>query len=291
MPLIVYLRRKSCFMKTDFLNNVFIVTGAGSGIGRQIALQAAMRGAEVLAADINKTMLHETQQIGEQQGLQMKTYELDVADKKAVYAFADIIIPQLNEQKLVLINNAGVALFSGSFHSTSQDDFEWLMNINLWGVIRMTKAFYPYFIKHNKGHIVNLSSVFGFGGFANQTAYCTAKFGVRGFTEAMRMELLGTGIQITAVHPGGIKTNIMRSAQPKGPELTEAMHVKATATFDKIAMTSPEKAAALILEAVKRKKQRLVIGKDGRVIDIITRMFPVGYTKIFKRKMDRTFRV
>jgi butyryl-CoA dehydrogenase len=277
-------------MKTAFSNNVFIVTGAGSGIGRQVALQAAMSGADVIATDINTTTLQETKQIAAGQGLQMAIYELDVADKKAVYDFADMIIPQLKGQKLVLINNAGVGLFSGNFHSTNQDDFEWLMNINLWGVIRMTKAFYPYFIRHNDGHIVNLSSVFGLGGFANQTAYCTAKFGVRGFTEALRMELLGTGIITTTVHPGGIKTNIMRSATPKGPQLTQVMHAKATATFDQIAMTTPEKAAALILQAVKRKKQRLVIGKDGRVIDIITRMIPVGYTKIFKRKMDKTFK-
>ncbi|MGI8637992.1 MAG: SDR family NAD(P)-dependent oxidoreductase [Segetibacter sp.] len=277
-------------MSNHFVNTVFIVTGAGSGIGRQVALQAAKAGAAVKAAEINTSTLAETREIGGQQGLQMETFALDVADKKAVYEFADLVIPKLEGRKLVLVNNAGVGLFSGSFHSTNQDDFEWLMNINIWGVIRMTKAFYPYFIKQNQGHIVNLSSVFGLGGFANQTAYCTAKFGVRGFTEALRMELLGTGIDTTCVHPGGIKTNIMRSALPKGPELTEAMHAKATATFDKVAMTTPEKAASLILEAVKRKKQRLVIGKDGRVIDVITRMIPVGYTKIFKRKMDKTFK-
>lgn len=273
-----------------FTNSVLIVTGAGSGIGRQVALQAAKVGATVIAADINTTTLDETKMLGLQQGLQMDVHELDVADKKAVYAFAATITPELDGRKLILVNNAGVGLFSGNFNNTNQEDFEWLMNINLWGVIRMTKAFYPYFIQQNKGHIVNLSSVFGLGGFANQTAYCTAKFGVRGFTEALRMELVGTNIYTTCVHPGGIKTNIMRSAKPKGPEITEAMHVKAMATFDKIAMTTPEKAARLILDAVQRKKQRLVIGKDGKVIDMMTRLLPVAYTKIFKRKMDQTFR-
>lgn len=274
----------------DFSNCVLVVTGAASGIGRQVALQAASDGAVVIAADNNTTALDETKQLGLKQGLQMDTHALDVADKSAVHDFAGRIIPQLNGRKLILVNNAGVGLFSGNFHNTNQDDFEWLMNINLWGVIRMTKAFYPYFIQHNQGHIVNLSSVFGLGGFANQTAYCTAKFGVRGFTEALRMELLGTGIHTTCVHPGGIKTNIMRSAKPKGPGLTEAMHEKATATFDKVAMTTPEKAAQLILNAVKKKKQRLVIGNDGRTIDLITRFLPVAYTKIFKQKMDKTFK-
>ncbi|MCW3113048.1 MAG: family NAD(P)-dependent oxidoreductase [Segetibacter sp.] len=275
----------------NLIKSVLIVTGAGSGIGRQVALQGARDGAAVIASDINAATLEETKQMGDKEGLQIEVYTLDVADKKAVSDFAEAIIPQLKGQKLLLVNNAGVGLFSGNFYNTSQDDFEWLININLWGVIRMTKAFYPYFIKQNEGHIVNLSSVFGLGGFANQTAYCTAKFGVRGFTEALRMELIGTNIYTTCVHPGGIKTNIMRSATPKGPELTEAMHLKAIATFDKVAMTTPEKAARLILNAVKRKKQRLVIGNDGRAIDSITRLFPVAYSKIFKRKMDKAFKV
>jgi NAD(P)-dependent dehydrogenase (short-subunit alcohol dehydrogenase family) len=276
---------------TNFKDQVFVITGAASGIGRQLALQAGSRGAVVIAADINTTALNETKDLGIQQGFQMDVYTLDVADKKAVSDFAGMIIPQLDGRKLVLINNAGVGLFSGNFLNTAQDDFEWLININLWGVIRMTKAFYPYFIQQNEGHIVNLSSVFGLGGFANQAAYCTAKFGVRGFTESLRMELTGTNIYTTCVHPGGIKTNIMRAATPKGPGLTEAIHLKAIATFDKIAMTTPEKAASLILRAVERKQQRLVIGRDGRVIDTLTRLLPVAYTKIFKRQMDKTFKV
>jgi NAD(P)-dependent dehydrogenase (short-subunit alcohol dehydrogenase family) len=277
-------------MTTDFSNCVYVVTGAASGIGRQVALQAASRGAFVVAADINAAALEETKQMAAQKSVQMDTHVLDVADKKGVYDFAEIVKPLLKGRKLILINNAGVGLFSGNFYHTSQEDFEWLMNINLWGVIRMTKAFYPYFIERNEGHIVNLSSVFGLGGFANQTAYCTAKFGVRGFTEALRMELIGTGIYTTSVHPGGIKTNIMRAATPKGAGLTEEMHAKATANFDKIAMTTSERAAHLILEAVKRKKLRLVIGKDGRVIDMITRLLPVAYTRIFKKKMDEAFK-
>ena len=278
-------------MQSTFTGSVLIVTGAGSGIGREVALQGAYLGASVIAADINTSTLEETKQLCLQQGLYIDVYTLDVADKEAVYSFAEAIIPQLNGRKLILVNNAGVGLFSGKFESTSQEDFEWLMNINMWGVIRMTKAFYPYFMQHNQGHIVNLSSVFGLGGFAGQIAYCTAKFAVRGFTESLRMELVGTGIQTTCVHPGGIRTNIMRSATPKGPEITEAMHLKAITTFDKLAMTTAAKAARLILNAVKRKKQRLVIGSDGSVIDIMTRMLPVGYTKIFKRRMDQSFKM
>lgn len=278
-------------LTSDFANCVLIVTGAASGIGRQVALQSAACGATVFAADINTAGLKETQQMGKKQDLQIEIFALDVSDKEAIYRFANTIVPRLGNRKLILINNAGVGLFSGNFGNTSQDDFEWLMNINLWGVIRLTKAFYPYFLQQKKGHIVNISSVFGLGGFAGQTAYCTAKFGVRGFTEALRMELVGTEIDTTCVHPGGIKTNIMKAAAPRGSEITEEMHQKATATFEKIAMTSAEKAGALILNAVKRKKQRLVIGNDGRAIDLLTRLMPVGYTKIFKKKMDKTFKV
>ncbi len=235
-----------------FYNQVFVVTGAASGIGREVALQAATAGATVYAADINPAGLEETRQLAAGKNLHLHTLTLDVADKVAIDGFAQQVIPQLQNRKLVLINNAGVGLFSGNFADTDPADFEWLININLWGVIRMTKAFYPYFMQQNAGHIVNLSSVFGLGGFANQTAYCTAKFGVRGFTEALRMELVGTNIHTTCVHPGGIKTNIMRSAKPRG-KLTPEMHTKATQTFDKIAMTSAASAASQILTPCIRK--------------------------------------
>ncbi|MDB5248141.1 MAG: family NAD(P)-dependent oxidoreductase [Segetibacter sp.] len=275
---------------SSFSNATLIVTGAASGIGRQIALQASERGAEVIAADINVKALQETREIALNQGLRMEVHELDVADKNAVHDFADGIIPLLKGRKLILVNNAGVGLLSGNFYHTSEEDFEWLININLWGVIRMTKAFYPYFIQQNQGHIVNLSSVFGLGGFANQSAYCTSKFGVRGFTEAIRMELLGTHVHTTCVHPGGIKTNIVRSAIPKGSVTTAGMHEKAIVSFDKVARTTAEKAARLILKAIEKKQQKLTIGQDAKAIDLITRLFPVAYTWIFKRQMDKAFK-
>ena len=277
-------------MSLHFQDSVLIVTGAASGIGRQLALQGAKRGAVVIAGDKNTAALAETKQMGASDGLQMEVFTLDVSNKEAINDFAATVIPTLDGRRLVLINNAGVGLFSGKFQHTALDDFEDLVNINLWGVIRMTKAFYPYFVQQNRGHIVNISSVFGLAGITGQSAYCTSKFGVRGFTETLRMELAGTGILTTCVHPGGIKTNIMRAATPKGPEITEAMHLKSIAEFDEVAMTTPDKAARLILDAVKNKKQRLLIGKDARAMDIVTRLVPVGYTKIFKRTMDRVFR-
>lgn len=274
---------------SGFANSVVIVTGAASGIGRQLALQAAARGAAVIATDINSSGLEETREIGLQQVLHIETHALDVADKAAIRRFAERIIPQLAGRRLILINNAGVGLFSGSFQHTELADFEWLLNINLLGTIYMTKAFYPYFLEMNEGHIVNLSSVFGLAGAANQSAYCTSKFAVRGFTETLRMELMGTGIRTTAVHPGGIKTNIVKASLPKGAVATEAMHRQSIASFEKAARTSAEEAARQILDAVEKKKQRLVIGPDGKTIDRITRLFPVFYTKILKRQIEKAF--
>ena len=277
--------------RSSFLNSVAIITGAASGIGRQLALQAAARGAAVIASDIDRNGLLETQELGNQQGLQIEVHQLDVADKEAVFRFAEQQIPLLEGRRLLLINNAGVGLFSGPFQYTELEDFEWLLNINLWGTIYMSKAFYPYVLKMNEGHIVNLSSVFGLAGVANQSAYCTSKFAVRGFTETLRMELSGTGVNTTSVHPGGIRTNIVKSSLPKGAVATKAMHRKSVASFKKTAKTTAEEAARQILNAVEKKKKRLVIGKDGKAIDIITRLFPVRYTEILKKQLEKAFGV
>lgn len=276
--------------KSSFLNSVLVVTGAASGIGRQLSLQAAAKGASVIATDVNRSGLGETRAMGRKLDLKMEIYQLDVSDKAAVFSFADTIIPQLGGRKLILINNAGVGLFSGRFQDTELEDFEWLLNINLWGTIYMTKAFYPYFLERNEGHIVNISSVFGLAGAANQSAYCTSKFAVRGFTETLRMELSGTGIHTTSVHPGGIKTNIVKASFPKGAVATEAMHRESVVSFEKAARTTAEKAASLILKAVEQKKKRLLIGPDAKVLDRIVRLFPVLYTKILKSQIEKTFK-
>ncbi len=192
-----------------FQNATVIITGAGSGIGRQLTIQAAAEGARVIATDINEGGLAETKNLSSGN---VTTAQLDVANADAILVFAAQTIPTLDNQRLILVNNAGVALGSGPFSTTDLADFEWLLSINLWGVVRMTKAFLPYMLEQNQGHIVNLSSVFGLAGVMHQSAYCTAKFGVRGFSDVLRMELLDTKIGVTCVHPGGIKTNIAARA-------------------------------------------------------------------------------
>jgi short-subunit dehydrogenase len=270
-------------------NAIVIITGAASGMGQHMAIQAAQRGGTVIATDVYETGLMETQSMAKNLGFPIEIQYLDVANKAEITAFAEKTLPILNNRKLILINNAGIGLMAGDFNDTPIDEFEKLININLWGVIRMTKAFYPYFIQQNQGHIVNISSIFGFGGMMHQSAYCTAKFGVRGFTESLRMELLGTNVSTTCVHPGGIKTNIVRNAPPKGSFATSEMHQNAIKEFDKNTPTSAESAARQILDAVENNKKRLIIGWDGKLFAFVIRLFPVSFTRILKSQIERVF--
>ncbi|MFN8354606.1 MAG: SDR family NAD(P)-dependent oxidoreductase [Spirosomataceae bacterium] len=269
-------------------NTVTIVTGAASGIGQQVAIQAAQLGTFVLATDVNTEGLAKTKTAIEQAGGQVEAIKLDVSKADEIERFAKLAMPKLQERKLILINNAGVALASGTFAETTLDEFEWLLSINLWGVVRMTKAFLPYMLEQNQGHIVNISSVFGLAGVMNQSAYCTAKFGVRGFTECLRMELLDTQVRTTVVHPGGIKTNIAASARV-GSTKSQKERDFAANTFAQIVPTTAEEAARQILNCVIKNKPRLVIGRDGKGIDLLTRLMPAGYTKSMRKEIEKTF--
>lgn len=273
----------------SFTDTVFIITGAASGIGQELAWQAARKGAHVIATDRNGAGLLETVRLGAAAGMPIHSELLDIADPDAITRFAARVIPVMNNRKLVLINNAGTALSSGTFHDTGLADFEQLININLLGTIRMTKAFYPYFVSSNRGHIVNLSSVFGLVGVSLNVPYCTSKFGVRGFTESLRMELKETGIRTTCVHPGGVKTNIVRNAVLNRGVVTVSMHQKSIQQFDKQAFTTAASAAAQILKAVERNKSRLVIGMDGKALDLLSRILPVSYTRIIRKIAMKTF--
>jgi short-subunit dehydrogenase len=267
-------------------DSVVLITGAASGMGREMAIQAAQRGGIIIATDVNEKGLSETQIMAKSAGFSINIQRLNVGNKNEIEDFAKKTLPILDNRPLILINNAGIGLSAGKFEDNYLDDFENLININLWGIIRMTKAFYPYLLKKNEGHIVNLSSVFGLGGVMFQSAYCTSKAGVKGFTEALRMELMDTNVKTTVVHPGGINTNIARNATPKGSLITAEMHQEAIKQFEKNAPTSSAEAAKQILDAVEKNQDRLVIGKDGKMMSLMTRLFPVAFTKIMKSKME-----
>jgi butyryl-CoA dehydrogenase len=272
----------------SFEGRVAAITGAGSGIGRALAQELARRGAHLALCDIDDIGLAETVTLCEGTGVKVTSQHLDVADRDAVHAWADRVVEDHGKVNLIF-NNAGVAL-GATIEAMSYEDFEWLMNINFWGVVHGTKAFLPHLKAAGEGHVVNLSSVFGLISVPAQSAYNAAKFGVRGFTDALRIELdiEKCGVSSTTVHPGGIKTNIARNARMDasivelagGPD--EARH-----QFDKIAMTSPEKAARQILAAVENDRRRALIGPDAKVIDLISRL-PAGlYQRVLAKGAGR----
>ncbi len=262
-------------MKT-FDGRVAAITGAGSGIGRALARELAARGATLALSDIDEAGLAETVTLCEGSGIKVTSQRLDVADRDAVYAWADRVVEDHGKANLIF-NNAGVAV-AATIEAMSYEDFEWLMNINFWGVVYGTKAFLPHLKAAGEGHVINLSSVFGLISIPSQSAYNAAKFAVRGFTDALRMELEmeGAGVSCTTVHPGGIKTNIARNARIDASVVKMAGDPDdARARFDKVAFTRPEKAARQILTAVAQDRRRALIGPDAQAIDFISRL-PAG---------------
>lgn len=266
----------------EFRGKVCVITGAGSGIGRALALELASRGARLAISDINQDSVGETAEAARARGVEVEPYELDVSSREAVFGHAAAVRERFGTVNLV-INNAGVAV-SKNLLDMPLEDFEWLMGINFWGVVYGTKAFLPELIASGDGHLVNISSVFGIVAVPTQSAYNAAKFGVRGFTEAVRQELLIAGhpVKVSCVHPGGVKTNIARSARSDNESPDELAQ-----RFDRIAFTSPERAAEIILEGVRRNRGRIFVGRDARVLDLMQRTLGVGYQQLVYRATAR----
>ncbi|MGJ8668312.1 MAG: SDR family NAD(P)-dependent oxidoreductase [Oceanococcus sp.] len=263
----------------SFNGKVAAITGAGSGIGRALALQLASEGCALALSDVNEVGLNETTQLLADSGVKITQQIIDVANKDAVFAWADQVVAEHGQVNLVF-NNAGVAL-GGSVLGTSVEDYEWIVNINLWGVIYGTKAFLPHLISSADGHVINVSSVFGLFSQPTQSAYNATKFAVRGFTESLRQELdmMDSGVSATCVHPGGIKTNIARDARMNSSvkELTGVDGNANQKNFEKMFRTTPEDAAKIILKAVRKDARRVLVGLDAKVIDSFQRTLPTGY--------------
>ena len=275
---------------SKFNHSVAVVTGAASGIGRELVTELARRGARIAISDVNQSGLAETKGIAEQLGAEVLSQTLDVSNRDAVFSHADQVEERFGQVNLV-INNAGVALKSGSLKATSLDEFEWLMGINFYGVLYGTKAFLPILERAQWGHIVNLSSLFGLIGVPEQSAYNASKFAVRGMTEALRqeLELSNSTVSCTSVHPGGVKTNIARNARVGGEfdGLTESQRESDVKRFDKLARTTATSAANQILDAVLTNKRRLLIGKDAKMMDLVQRAAPNHYQKVLRKAMSK----
>ncbi|WP_022955021.1 SDR family NAD(P)-dependent oxidoreductase [Perlucidibaca piscinae] len=264
----------------DFQNKVAAITGAGSGMGRSLAIQMAKRGCHVALSDINEKGLAETVQLVAPYGVKVTSQKLDVANKDAVFAWADQVARDHGKVNLIF-NNAGVALGS-AVDGGSYEDLEWIMNINFWGVVHGTKAFLPYLKDAGEGHIINTSSVFGLFAVPSQSAYNASKFAVRGFTEALRqeLELQKVNVSATSVHPGGIKTNIARAARMDESITKMGMTTNSTEKFEKLFTTSADKAAEIIIRAVEKNQRRVLVGTDAKVLDLMVRLFPSTYQKL-----------
>ena len=262
----------------SFNNKVAAITGAGSGIGRALALELAKYECELALSDINLSGLQKTQSLIEDinPNLKVNIYALDVSDKQSVFDHAKQVNSDFGKVN-VIFNNAGVAL-SARLDEVSREDFDWLFNINFWGVVNGTEAFLPHLKQSGDGYIVNVSSVFGMISLPKQGTYNASKFAVRGYTESLRQEMIlrGHKVGVSCVHPGGIATDIARNAR-----MDEDDHASGMAdTFDKLVQTTPEQAAKIILKGVLKNKRRIMVGPDAHLIHFLVRLLGSGYQVI-----------
>lgn len=264
--------------------SVAVITGAATGIGRALATRLADEGARLCLADINKGPLDVVAQGLRAKGCDVSAHAVDVADRRQVDTLCRHVIEHFGRADL-LINNAGVAL-CGDVEEVSLADIEWLMGINFWGMVYGVKYFLPILKQQKKAYIVNLSSVFGMIAPPGEAAYAASKFAVRGFTEALRHELAGTSVQVSSVHPGGIRTGIAKSSRV-GAGADPRKQEEEAAKFEFLARTTPERAADRIVSGVLQGETRILIGRDATQIDLIQRLLPERYWRIIGPLLDR----
>lgn len=264
------------------------VTGAASGIGRALAIELVARGCDVAIADRDEAGLAAVAAELAKSGRKVTAHRLDVSEPAQIQQFASAATgahPTLN----IVINNAGVALL-GQFNEIDQAQFEWLMNINFWGVVHGSRAFLPHLQRQGAAHIVNISSIFGIIAPGGQTAYCASKFAVRGFSEALRHEfwLAKSPIQLTVVHPGGIKTNIVRNMLTGVGITDNARRVESIERFDnEFAKTTPAVAAQTIIKGIENNAPRVLIGGDAKFMDLLQRFRPGTYFSVLQRRIEK----
>lgn len=267
-----------------FAGKVVAVTGAGSGIGQALAVELGRSGAKLAISDVDTEGLAHTEERLQAIGAPVKADRIDVTEREAVLAYADTVNDHFGTVNQIY-NNAGIA-FTGDIEVSQFKDLERVMDVDFWGVVNGTKAFLPHLIASGDGHVINVSSVFGLLSIPGQAAYNAAKFAVRGFTEALRQEMALSGhpVKVTTVHPGGIKTAIARNATAaEGLDAGEL-----AALFDKrLASTSPQKAARIILAGVAKNRARVLVGTDAKVLDLAVRITGPGYQRLAPAVLGR----
>lgn len=268
----------------DFKNKVAAITGAGSGMGRSLALTLAREGCQLALSDRNEKGLAQTvaEVMRAAPGLVFTQHCVDVSDRAAMYAWAEQAARAHGRINLIF-NNAGVAL-SSTIEGMSYDDLEWIMGINFWGVVHGTKAFLPYLKASGDGHVINTSSIFGIFAQPGMSGYNASKYAVRGFTESLRQELdmQACGVSATCVHPGGIKTNIAQASRISANVTGFLVHDEQQGRdeFEKYFITTADKAARVILNGVHHNRRRVLIGPDAVAADMMARLLPAAYQKL-----------
>ena len=259
-----------------------VITGAASGIGRALAIALAERGCHLALVDINADGVAEVGREVAHHQVRASVHHLDVADRTAVARLPDDVL-KVHPGVDLLFNNAGVAV-GGTFEQVSEDDFEWLFDINFFGLVRMTRAFLPLLKQSDDARIINLSSLFGLIAPPGQTAYVASKFAVRGFSASLRHELAGSSVGVTVVHPGGVATNISDNARvPQDAPAAEVARRKAK--YKKLLRMPAETAASIIVKGVERRQSRVLVGSDAVAASWLERLLPVSYWRIISRQM------
>jgi NAD(P)-dependent dehydrogenase (short-subunit alcohol dehydrogenase family) len=278
-------------------NRTAVITGSASGIGRAIAVSLARRGCNLALADVNDAGVAETARMAQlaqtdpsnhtapRTALCISQHHIDVADRGAVAAFPEAVIATHSAVD-ILVNNAGVAV-GGTFEAVTEEDFEWLFEINFWGVVRMTRAFMPLLRKSDDARVVNLSSIYGLISPPGETSYSASKFAVRGFSNSLRHELAGSNVGVTVVHPGGVATSIADNARvPKDMPPQDIARRRALA---KKALTMPPATAGeIIVQGIERRSPRVLVGNDAKFLAFLERLAPISYWKIFMRFLPKS---
>ncbi len=273
----------------SFRDKVAAITGAASGMGRALAVALTRRGCHVAISDIDETGLADTARLAGASGVRVTAARVDVADRAAMYAWADEVVRDHGRCNLIF-NNAGVS-YAATVEGAEYGDFEWIVGVNFWGVVHGTKAFLPHLRASGEGHVVNTSSVFGLIGFPGQGTYSATKFAVRGFTEALREELEITGAPVSAssVHPGGVKTNLARSARVHASlrDLGVAHPEAGGRPVERFFRLTADEAAEIILRGVQANQRRILVGNDARTLDLMQRLLPGRYENVIARAARR----